>query len=51
LPKFDLIIIDDASTNPLTLRIIQSEKDIFKEIIIQKSIEKIKICGRLAENI
>lgn len=48
---FDVLIIDDASDNKATLRIIEENKDLFKAAITQKPREKIKSRGRLAENI
>lgn len=48
---FDFMIIDDASDNNETIKIIESNGDLFKRIVTGKPREKIRTRGRLFENI
>lgn len=50
-PHFDILLIDDASTLPMTHRIISENKDLFKHVIKQPPCRKTTSRGRLPQNI
>lgn len=51
LPGFDVLVIDDASTTPITRQILSENSDFFSKTVLQSECEKTNSRGRLAENI